>query len=180
MAVVEAIATTYLENSDVATVTFSSIPQTYEHLEIHHHGRMDATSGAGHFKLQVGNGSVDTGSNYTLASMGAGTSSLLFDYGGSEAYYSLKQQMPGDRYSTSIPGEYYGTTICTIMDYRNTNKARSIVVKGGYVNIQYPAVLIGGGTWMNTADAIDIITMTCGVDNYDRGTVITLYGWNSA
>ena len=33
MAIIEAIATTYLE-ADAASVTFSSIPATYEHLQL--------------------------------------------------------------------------------------------------------------------------------------------------
>ena len=43
MAVIEAIATTYLE-ADVASVTFSSIPTTYEHLQIRMHLKSDRSA----------------------------------------------------------------------------------------------------------------------------------------
>ena len=58
MAIMEAIATTYLE-ADAANVTFSSIPATYEHLQIRGTLR-GAVSGT--LAIQLNS---DTGSNYS-------------------------------------------------------------------------------------------------------------------
>ena len=68
MAIMEAIATQYLE-ADAASVEFTSIPATYEHLTLHYTAR-SAGSGGGHvimyLQFGTGGGAVDTGTNYSI------------------------------------------------------------------------------------------------------------------
>ena len=52
MAVIEAIATTYLE-ADAASVTFSSIPATYEHLQLRFNSRSDAAAPSSVWSITV-------------------------------------------------------------------------------------------------------------------------------
>ena len=69
MAVIEAIATTYLE-ADAASVEFTSIPATYEHLELRFPARGTDTTAATYYtslnlQFGTGGGAVDTGANYS-------------------------------------------------------------------------------------------------------------------
>jgi len=63
LATIEAIQTQYLE-ADVASVTFSSIPQTYEHLQLRYTLALAATNNT-YQRLYLGDGSADTGANYS-------------------------------------------------------------------------------------------------------------------
>ena len=65
MAVIEAIQTTYVETADVASVTFGSIPATYEHLQLRISPRTDQAYGYVELSVQFGVGGViQTGTDY--------------------------------------------------------------------------------------------------------------------
>jgi len=59
--------------SAVASVTFSSIPSGYTDLVIV--GNLGTTSGSANIAMQVGNGSIDTGSNYSFTNINGDGSS---------------------------------------------------------------------------------------------------------
>ena len=83
MAVIEAIATQYLE-ADAATVTFSGIPATYEHLQLRASLRSTELVNAMRLKINL-NG--DTGTNYSNHNVRGSTSSAT-GYAQTGAAYS--------------------------------------------------------------------------------------------
>ena len=76
MAIMEAIATQYLE-ADAASITFSSIPATYEHLEIRLSARTNRTYYIDPINIAINTDS--TSSNFTTAIIQAnGTSKSAY------------------------------------------------------------------------------------------------------
>ena len=176
MAVVEAISTTYLE-ADAANITFSSIPSTYEHLQVC--GTMHTNNGSDALSLfiQMGDGgSVDTGSNYSHCYM-TGQSSTA-EYSGnvvSATYFRLYDYVGG----INSPIANYGYIDIMFMDYTDTNKNCSYLECGGFIGTGDKKVAMGVGVWDDTA-AVDIIKFYPAGGVFSRGTNLTLYGWNSS
>lgn len=178
MAAVEAIARTYLE-ADSAAVEFTSIPATYEHLQLVATGRDD---GAGSdyseltLRLGTGGGAVDSGNNYYNSELyGINTTSAAEK---SAATHRLRFT------SISAPNSdaaQYGGVVINICDYANTNKNTTLSWVGGTAAAPtYPWVAFGTNMW-NATGAVDRI----GVAGYAygsllRGSEFTLYGWNSS
>jgi hypothetical protein len=183
MAVVEAIATQYLE-ANASSVTFSTIPQTYEHLELRvsTHDTYDTTYDQIYIRF---NG--DTGSNYWYHYAEGYGSSENTSYGGATTAGRCSQSIGSwDGSDPGIPTSYYSSGIVTILDYANANKNTTV---NGLSGLSYDtpsasarnSVWMGSSVWDNTA-AITSITLltTLGSGVFARGSVFNLYGWNSS
>lgn len=160
----EPIATTTLSSSQ-SSVTFSSISGAYTDLVIITNTAV--TSGTGAIYLRVGNGSVDTGANYSFTYVyGNG-----FTIQGGRA--SNRTEAVIDRHATSITGN----GIANIMNYSSTDTYKSIISRGNESSNMSIAYI---NLWRSTS-AINIITM---LDengaNFTAGSTFTLYGIASA
>lgn len=181
MAVIEAIATCYLE-ADAASITFSGIPDTYQHLQIRGSARSPhRDSGVTNLVWMAGNGSIDTGANWNYHISGAQNTTGKTDSSINSTYgITLLYTLPGLVWSTSIPFGFYGVSICNIMDYASVNKNKTFQTMGhGFLNA-YPSMMIGSGMWDNKTDPIDIIKISANTDDLGRSSEFTLYGWNSS
>jgi hypothetical protein len=114
----ESIATTSVGGSGATTVTFSSIPATYTHLQLRWIGRQAQANTALGVYIRI-NG--NTGSNYSrhwlrgsgvTASSAASNSTDRIDIGGTSGANS--------------PSNIFGVGIIDILDYTNTNKYKTI------------------------------------------------------
>jgi hypothetical protein len=140
----ESIATVDVGSGGLSTVTFSSIPQTYTHLQL------ICSNNSGNSNIQF-NG--DTGTNYSrhylygngsTATSGANTSTTsmgIIDYTGT--------------------ADIFTANIVDILDYTNTNKNKTVRVLSGVDTNGAGAVLLYSGLWRSTA-AISTITITGG------------------
>jgi hypothetical protein len=177
MAVIEALATSYLE-ADAASVTFSVIPATYEHLQIRVSGR-HAHSGSGGRNINLRfNG--DTGANYSTHYMYAynGNNKAANKYAGQTYVYG------GGRLTgpyTPSRSNFAATTI-DILDYANANKNTTMTQTYGIVDDYQNGFQLGTGSalWVDTAAITSILLYPDGGSDFVRGTEITLYGLNSA
>lgn len=133
----ESIATTTVGSGGSSTITFSSIPSTYKHLQI----RAIVLTTAGGINIQYNS---DTGSNYTYHQLyGTGTSALA-NAGTSQTAGYIGYNNAAGSYPTAI--------VCDILDYRDTNKYtthRSLA--GTDVNGSGGALTFFSGLWLNTA-----------------------------
>jgi hypothetical protein len=162
----ESIATA--SGSGVSTITFSSIPSTYNHLQIRIFGQ--AASSGGVVRMRF-NG--DTGSNYTAhyltgygSSVGAGGNVSLnnmYTYG----------------YSSNVNSFF--SNIVDIVDYASTTKYKTSRMLGGYdsngTNSQ--EINLFSHLWLNT-NAITSITIYGDGGNFSSSTVFSLYGIKGA
>lgn len=164
------IATTTLSTA-TATISFTAIPQNYEHLQIRLFAQTNqGNNGDGvYYRL---NG--DSANNYTLHWLygdGATASAL-----GLTPYSALRiAQIAGD-YNQPNPSSYFGVAIVDILDYANTNKYKTGRALSGYAMNGAGAVSLTSGVWMNTA-AVTSITMTVtGGTAFKQYTHAALYG----
>jgi hypothetical protein len=156
----ESIATLTSTGSSTS-LTFSSIPSTYKHLQI----RGIARDGVGN-PLQIQFNS-DTGSNYawhrlqgngaSTAATGSATQSDINFIGYAEASAST-----------------YGVSIIDIADYASTSKNKTLRTMMGYDANGTGLMLLNSGLWMNTA-AINSIKII-GSAALTSATTFALYG----
>jgi hypothetical protein len=155
------IATTTLGTA-TASITFSSIPSTYTHLEL----RMKTvTSGLGWVTVVFNS---DTGNNYSWHELrGDGSSasaSAAGNAGNISAYLQSSQQ---------------GSGVFSVLDYANTGKYKTAKTLGGYDDNGSGYVTQTSGVWRNTA-AITSITITHSTSSYSQYSSFALYGIKGA
>ena len=178
MAIIEAIDTVYLE-ADVSSVEFTSIPSTYEHLELTGSTHSDGTAyyESLYVQLGTGGGAADTGTNYSNAQIWSYYSSIGGGNSTNNGYYGLFA-------AENASGiERYGTGRLLIMDYANANKNYSTFTEmgGAYYNTTSNYTEIAAGVWDNTAavDRVKVVPYT-GSQNLVRGSTFSLYGIKSS
>jgi len=171
MAVIEAIATTYLE-ADAASVTFSSLG-SYEHLQIRLSWRTTRASALERCLMQF-NG--DTGTNYSQHRMhGSGTTE------GSSGNISQTGVFAAYWGPTSVDdATMYGSAVCDILDYRNGSKNTTTMASGGTAGMGTPYVTFQSGLWDNVAAVTSIVLLPGSGSDFTRGSEFTLYGLNSS
>jgi hypothetical protein len=160
----DAIGTT--APSGVATVTFSSIPSTYKHLQI----RINAIlASAGQSVYLRFNGVSTAGAYKNHGLYGNGASAGASGGGPTSALYAVTGWISGS--VTTHPN----VGIIDILDYANTNKNKTIrSLNGADNNSTGGSIELSSGMWINT-NAITSIEVYAGA-NYNSGTTIDLYG----
>ena len=175
MAVIEAIATTYLE-ADVASITFSSLG-SYEHLQVRISQRSTRTSDSTLF-LQF-NG--DTGANYANHEIhggglpGGGTAVTASVMTGVNQIYLWNG--PG----TDTDPAGYCSKIVDILDYGNGSKNTTISCLNAEPQSKAGdrAVWFASGVWDDTS-AVTSLVFYMYSGNIARGSEFTVYGLNSS
>ena len=179
MAVIEAIQTTYLEADGY--IQWTSIPSTYEHLQIRGSFQdHNATNSATNFTIS---GYVNNSNGYsqyaTHTMYGKGTSATTHGSTGwiQTGYMGAEPDIPS-----------YAMCVMDILDYANTNKKTTITSLSGYVGT-VNAVGLFSNVW-HTADgsastgidgAVDqILINSPGGAGLLRGSCFTRYGINSS
>ena len=166
----EPIATTLLAAS-ATNVTFSSIPQTYKHLQIRILGKTDrATYSIDSAKFQL-NG--DTGSNYAWHRI-VGDGASAASYAGTSTAFMQADGMAAQ--GTSI----FGAMIVDILDYSNVYKFKTARMLGGE---DENGTTYGGGViafnsslWQNTAAVTSIKIFPGAGTNFLTNSRFSLYG----
>ena len=171
MAVIEAIATTYLE-ADATTVLFDDIPSTYEHLQLRISARdTGITSTMDSVYLRLGDAAhtpVDTGANYLRYYMTADGAA----YSGSTGMGNTEIWF-GKIPKGSTRASEYGNLIIDILDYTNTNKFTTLLCVDRTVDY----LSCRSGIWEDTS-VVNAVQLD--QTNYLTGSTVTLYGLNSA
>ena len=168
----ESISTVTVGAGGSSTITFSSIPSTYSHLQIRGISRVSTGGGSGTVSLQL-NFNSDTGTNYTSNHVlyGTGSSALAAASGTSMALGSIVN-FP----QSSATANAFGVVVADILDYANTNKYKTVRGLGGYDgNDTNGIVTFRSFAWMNTA-AISNITFTSGSGDFAQYSSFALYG----
>ncbi len=172
----EPIATTTV-TSAVASVTFSSISSAYTDLVLVANYWDTETGNDSRCYVQVGNGSVDTATNYsTTAILGNGTTA-------SSVRNSTRAQF--DDYSGGANNASTATAlnIYQFLNYSNTTTYKTVLYRQN--NLDSAVVDYGTsavvGLWRSTSaiNTIKIMPRT-GTTNIRSGAVFTLYGIKAA
>lgn len=157
----ESISTTTVGAGGTSTITFSSIPSTYQHLQI----RMMAITSTG-ASITVRFNS-DSGSNYSQHQIfGDGGSA---GSGGGVSQTSVFASLMGG--SSTAPGG----SIIEVLDYNNSNKNSTVRSLGGYDANGSGYIMLRSGVWMNTA-AVTTIQLGLSTGTFSQYTHAALYG----
>lgn len=169
----ESISTVTVGAGGSSSISFSSIPSTFKHLQIRCISRQNlANTGVDWLNLTMNS---DTGSNYSYhyllgdgasASAGAGTSTtkILCALGN-----------PSNNQTASI----FGATIIDILDYQDTNKYKTARILNGLSNNSSSEnyVTFSSGSWRSTS-AVNALTITnnSGTNSFVQYSSFALYG----
>lgn len=171
----ESISTVTVGSGGTGTITFSSIPSTYKHLQIRALVRESrATYGISEFNMTFNS---DTGSNYShhgLWGDGSGASAS-----GNSSTNSIRV---GNGTFGTDTGTAFGAGIIDILDYANTSKNKTARILAG-VDVNGTVGGIGGrvgefsGAWYNTS-AISTITLVPAspATDFNQYSSFALYG----
>lgn len=161
----ESIATVNL-NAAQATVTFSSIPQTYKHLQIRLISR-NSTAGNVNASLKLNN---DTAGNYVAHYLSGDGSTAGAGYTGTNVGPTLILRTANGSASSGI----FGVGIIDILDYSNTNKNKTTRSLSGADQNGSGSVMFISNLWMSTS-AITQIDITAD-STFAQYSHFALYG----
>ena len=163
----ESIATVNLSSGDSGSITFSSIPQTYKHLQFRVLGR-DNRAAVGNTVRWQFNG--DTGNNY--ASHG------VYGDGSTAAAYNLTTDygVLTSLTSANATSGVFGAFIMDIFDYTNTNKYKTTRTLQGYDNNGSGDIELISGLWMNTSAINQIAIRFNSATALKQYSYLALYG----
>lgn len=156
------------------TITFSSIPSTFQHLQIRGITRNTTSGIRADFGVRL-NG--DTGNNYAYHIVtGNGSSASAFGTG------SSNNMFVGWTPASSVSSDIVGATIIDILDYTSTIKYKTIrTISGSDFNLGTTdsAIRLSSGLWMNTS-AISSVTLRAPFGSWGTKTTFALYGIKGA
>lgn len=163
----ESIQTITVGSGGQAAIDFTSIPQTYKHLQIR--GLIKAASGV-ELHVQI-NG--DTAANYSGHLLDANGSTTAANGGTYNANYIRMF------YTTGMPttGSVFGAIILDILDYTNTNKRKTIKTFYGADENSSGEIGLSGGAWHSTS-AITQVTFNTTSSTFSQYSQLALYGLN--
>jgi hypothetical protein len=159
-----------------ANVTFSSIPSTYTHLQIRWISR-DSAADTGVQNVVASFNSDTTYTNYrTHYITGDGSSASAGDLQLSGLYASA-----GLNVSNNATANIFGVGIIDILDYKNTNKYKTVrTLTGIDLNGSGGQVRLASSLWMNTAAISNIVLNVRSSGNFTQYSQFALYGIKGA
>ena len=157
----ESIATVTVGAGGSSTISFTSIPSTYKHLQVRLTSlTTSAVSTYAYFNTGSGTYSWhELSGNGSSAAATAGSSTNIFYVG----------------YNASTTANYTGAAIMDILDYANTNKNKTVRILSGSDANGSGIVYFRSGLWQVTT-AIDAINITMGTGGFAQNTHAALYG----
>lgn len=167
----ESIATA-ISNGTETSITLSSIPSTYKHLQVRVLGRNNIAAADASFAFMQVNG--DTGSNYTRHELwGDGTSVNV----------SGAASTTGMQYATIVRNNatsgIFGVSIIDIQDYANTTRNKTFRFLTGNDRNGAGLLALFSGAYLST-NAISSLTFVPnnigGAQTFISGTTFSLYG----
>lgn len=166
----DSIATQTVGAGGSASITFSSIPSTYQHLQIRAIARVTGAVTDSNFVAYF---NTDTTSgNYPQHTLYGTGASAASGYTASDSNLAIGR-CPG----ASSTADRFGVGICDILDYANTNKFKTTRSLAAQDQNGSGIILLNSGLWRSTA-AINSITISAqsGNGNLAQYSHFALYG----
>jgi len=171
----DSIATATIANTTTTTITFSSIPSTYTHLQLRYIIRTDRGDD---YQDALGmRFNSDTGTNYyrhRFETENAGGAVAGANSGTDTQYHFIGA-------SALASSNVFASGIVDIIDYANTSKNKTTRSLNGYIHTaSYSLMGVESSVWVNTS-AINRIDIKPNYGtNYAVGSTIALYGIKGA
>jgi hypothetical protein len=162
----DSIATVTVGAGGASSISFTSIPSTYTHLQIRCLSKDSRSFSNTAFSIQF-NG--DTGTNYN-------EHGLTGDGSSATAYATANASNIGiGNSSGGSNANIFGAQIVDILDYANTNKFKTVRTLGGHDQNGSGYLGLFSGAWRSTS-AITSITIIPLVANVQQYSSFALYG----
>jgi hypothetical protein len=161
----EQIATTIL-TTETATINFSSIPNTYKHLQL----RMVARQDGGYVNMDIEvkmNGASSGYSSHRILGYGSGVNSYTSPYSSSIRLASIGNSAYSNNYSGYI---------LDFLDYGNTTTNKTMRYFGGMYDQQSQYTVNMGSGALYSTSAISSISLQNTTGNFLRYSRFSLYG----
>jgi hypothetical protein len=168
----ESIATFTL-GSTTSSITFSSIPQTYKHLQLRCMARNVNSSQGYDYGIAAFNGD-STYTNYRFHALSGDGTAASAGGGQFSGYNAIVADVSRSYYTAGI----MGASVTDILDYTNTNKYKvTRMLAGAEMNSgnTYGTIELVSSLWMNTA-AITSMTISCLSASLATDSKFALYG----
>lgn len=160
----ESIATVTVGAGGSSSVSFSSIPSTFKHLQIRQLNLNDVANQTIFIRFNS-----DTGSNYARHQVG-GTGAVTYASGEASQTAGFIGFGAG-----STSSSYGAATITDILDYTNTNKYTTVRAISGNDYNGAGQIVLRSTLWMNTA-AVTAINIYPDSGNFKEYSHFALYG----
>jgi len=169
----ESIATVSVGSGGASSVTFSNIPNTYEHLQIRCIAKTDRAETDDVVTMTFNS---DTGANYSWHSLRGNGIVAAAGAGTSTSYISIYYGATGNSGANDI----FAGSVTDILDYANTNKYKTTRTLNGMDLNGSGWVYLHSGNWRSTS-AITSITLDQRYgSNFKQYSQFALYGIKGA
>ena len=164
----QSIATVTVGAGGSSSVTFSSIPSTFTHLQLRMMVREAGTGANGSYVGMRFNS--DSGNNYSMHRLlGDGSSA-------SAAAYVTQNTNYLERVASASQGSnVFGVVVVDILDYANTNKYKTSRNLGGWDSNGSGWITLNSNLWQSTS-AITQIDLGIDTGNFQQYSSFALYG----
>jgi hypothetical protein len=163
-------------NGSSANITFSSVPQTYKHLQLRMTTRNNYTGSAAEWlRMRFNNVSTTTYQVHNLWGTGSTTAS---NYYNDRAFF---EDIARVAVGGAVSGNY-SATIIDILDYASTSKNKTIRVLGGFTDPassnNYLNLSSGFLNSTNAVTQIDLFSLfsAAAIGYFDTNSRFSLYG----
>jgi hypothetical protein len=165
----ESIATVTVGSGGASSMTFSSIPSTYQHLQLR--GIAKSTINAGASTAII----VQLNGNSTITDY---STHLLDGDGSSASAYGAADDYPqGAIANATVNASIFGVAVIDILDYADTNKYKTVRILSGNDNNGSGTIRFGSGGLFSNTNAVTSITLVSGSSgNWSQYSSFALYG----
>ena len=167
----ESISTVTVGGGGSASISFTSIPGTYTHLQVRCLARTDRALTSDQLRITLNSDAAANYSDHTLSGDGSSATAS----GAANNNYMFLGRAAADTAGASI----FGATIFDILDYANTNKYKTVRSLTGVDFNGSGNITFASGSWRNTA-AVTSIQVTFLGSSMRQYSSFALYGIKGA
>jgi hypothetical protein len=164
------LISTQILGTAASSVTFSSIPQTYKHLQLRMTVRNTSASTTGTVYMNPNNIANTLVSYHYMYGNGSSVSSSYIGSGNVYSY-SISDWTP----PANAPAGEFEALIVDLLDYTSTSKNKVSRTMAGYVDTTTKIVVMNSQL-ARTTSAITSLVISEGVANFAVGSRFSLYG----
>ena len=155
-----------------SSVTFSNIPNTYEHLQVR--AILRSTASTTNTGLKATFNSTST-NYYALHQLYGDGSSAIANTNSASSY-----AVTGHQTGASATSGIFGAMVMDILDYAHTNKNKTVRTLTGYDANGSGLILLRSSLWMNTSAITSISFTSEAAGNLAQYSQFALYGVKGA
>ena len=163
------IGTVLVGSGGASSISFTSIPSTYKHLQLRITSRDNRAATLNNFHMRLNS---DTTNSYTYHTALADTSTVVSDGTTSPVDKTDYYYEP----STSTTASVFASSVIDILDYSFSTKYKTIRMSGGYDNNGVGRLTFTSNLWINTSAVTGISFTNSSGANFSQYSSFALYG----